>query len=226
MKAVHRLLCLLGAVVVLVVFPALPAQAHVRATSNDAAPGGYGLITFRVPTESDTASTTGLVIELPADAPITSVSVQPVPGWSAKLERRQLTTPIQTNHGEVDNVVSQITWTADSEQDGIAPGQFQQFSISAGPLPETDRLVFPTDQLYSDGSTVSWDEISDDPSVEPDHPAPALDLTGSATTPTAAADTTVAEQSGPSWTGITALVVAGLALIAALIAVLRTRQPR
>ena len=32
------------------------AAAHVTVSSQDAAPGGYGKLTFRVPNESDTAS--------------------------------------------------------------------------------------------------------------------------------------------------------------------------
>ena len=41
------------------------ASAHVTVASQDAAPGGYGKMTFRVPNESDTASTIGLRIQIP-----------------------------------------------------------------------------------------------------------------------------------------------------------------
>ena len=35
-----------------------PAALHVTVSSTDAAPGGYGKLVFRVPSESETASTT------------------------------------------------------------------------------------------------------------------------------------------------------------------------
>ena len=62
-----------------------PALAHVTVNPDTAAGGGYTKISFRVPTESDTASTTRLQVYFPADHPFGSVSVQPVPGWSARV---------------------------------------------------------------------------------------------------------------------------------------------
>ena len=43
---------------------AAPAAAHVKVTG-DATQGGWGVLNFRVPTESDTASTTALLVVLP-----------------------------------------------------------------------------------------------------------------------------------------------------------------
>ncbi|TGD84448.1 DUF1775 domain-containing protein, partial [Mycolicibacterium sp. CH28] len=60
-----------------------PAWAHVEVSGTDATQGGYGMLTFRVPTESDTASTTDVLVTLPDDQPIISVSTQPKPGWTA-----------------------------------------------------------------------------------------------------------------------------------------------
>ena len=64
--------------------PALPAAAHVRVIPEATASGGYAALTFRVPNESDTAATTKLVVTLPQDRPLATVSVRPVPGWTAK----------------------------------------------------------------------------------------------------------------------------------------------
>ncbi len=41
------------------------ASAHVSVVAPGAAQGGYSVLTFRVPTESDTASTTKLTVALP-----------------------------------------------------------------------------------------------------------------------------------------------------------------
>ena len=52
--------------------------------------GGSGVITFRVPSESDAASTIGLLITFPAATPFTSVDVQPKAGWTAKVTKKPL----------------------------------------------------------------------------------------------------------------------------------------
>ena len=49
---------------------AMPASAHVVVSGTDATPGGWGVLTFRVPTESDTASTTAVIVTLPDEQPI------------------------------------------------------------------------------------------------------------------------------------------------------------
>jgi len=67
-----------------------PASAHVTVNPNTAAQGAYAKVSFRVPTESDTASTTKLEVDLPADTPIASVAVKPLPGWTAVTEKSKL----------------------------------------------------------------------------------------------------------------------------------------
>ena len=59
----------LGAVVAAVLGVAGPASAHVTVNPNEATQGGYGRVAFRVPNESDTASTTKLEVNLPENAP-------------------------------------------------------------------------------------------------------------------------------------------------------------
>jgi uncharacterized protein YcnI len=71
------------------------ASAHVSVSSQDAAPGGYGKITFRVPNESDTASTVGLRIQVPQEAAMTTYRTQPVPGWTVTLTTSDLDEPLQ-----------------------------------------------------------------------------------------------------------------------------------
>ena len=66
----------------LVLVGALPASAHVEVTSSDAAPGGFGLLVFQVPNESDSATTTKVEVQLPTDTPLASVSTTPTPGWT------------------------------------------------------------------------------------------------------------------------------------------------
>ncbi len=151
------------------------ASAHVEVSGVDATRGGYGVLTFRVPTESATASTTRLRISFPSDHPISSVATQPVPGWTASLVTRKLQTPVQTDDGPVTTYVAEVDWRADGARDAIHPGEFQMFSVSAGPLPDAASVAFPTVQYYSDGTKVAWNESSS-AGAEPEHPAPVLDL--------------------------------------------------
>jgi uncharacterized protein YcnI len=152
---------------------AAPAGAHVTVSSPSATQGGFGTLTFQVPNESDTASTNRLEVNFPEDAPLAFVSTKPVPGWTATVERRTLDEPLDVHGSEVTEVVSKITW----EGGAIAPGQFEQFLVSAGPLPEdVDSLAFPTLQTYDDGEVSRWIEETPEGGEEPENPAPVLEL--------------------------------------------------
>jgi periplasmic copper chaperone A len=210
---------------------ATAASAHVHVDGEDATRGGYGVLTFRVPTESDTASTTEVTVTMPTRTPIASASVEPVAGWTATVSTAKLSTPVETDDGQLTSFVSRIVWKADAGK-GIRPGQFQRFAVSAGPLPDVARLEFPTRQTYSDGSVVDWNQSATG-SAEPEHPAPVLELaaaSGSADEPSpAATDAASAAQPDGSGTaalavGIVAVVVAVAALLVALVGLLRSRR--
>lgn len=156
---------------------ALPASAHVRVTPDATASGGYAALTFRVPNESDTASTTKLVVTLPQDRPLASVSVKPVDGWTAKVTTAKLPKPVTANDLTLKEAPRTITWTADSKAMGISPGEYQEFSISGGPLPEPGTLVLPAKQTYSDGEVSDWSEVTKDGGEEPENPAPSFEVT-------------------------------------------------
>ena len=207
-----------------------PASAHVTVNPNTAAQGAYTKVSFRVPTESDTASTTKLEVDLPSNTPIASVAIKPLPGWTATTAKTRLTTPIKDDDGDITEAVTKITWTAAAGSE-IKPGQFQEFDVSLGPLPTTvNQIVFKALQTYSDGSIVRWiDEPAGDGS-EPDHPAPVLKLTAAAAATDAPAAAAVTAQSaapaasaaktsnaGSVW-GIAALIVAVLALLTGVLA--------
>jgi periplasmic copper chaperone A len=200
------------------------ASAHVTVSSADAAPGGYGKVTVSVPDESDAASTVGVRIQLPTDTPLTSVRVQPVPGWTVTMTRVALDPPVTTDDGDtIDSAVSVVEFRAD-EGGGIAPGEFQEFALSGGPFPDVDSLTFNAVQSYSDGSEVAWIEPTVDGQPEPEHPAPVLSLTatGAGTdahgAPADTGTTTAAATSddGADTTATIALVVAVLGLLAGL----------
>jgi uncharacterized protein YcnI len=168
------------------------ASAHVGVSSTDAATGGFGKLTFRVPNESDTASTVALRISIPEESAMASLRAQPVPGWTVSTTTSDLATPLESHGEQVTSYVSVVEFRA-ADGGGIRPGEFQEFALSGGPFPETDRLSFPTVQTYGDGTESAWIEPTVEGQAEPEHPAPVLPLT-EATTGTAAtaaaADTT------------------------------------
>ena len=208
-----------------------PASAHVTVNPGTATKGGYAAVVFRVPNETDTASTTKLEINLPTDTPIASVSLKPLAGWTAAPVKTKLPQPVKTDDGEVTEAITKITWTATAGSE-IKPGQYQEFGVSLGPLPDADQVVFKALQTYSDGTVVRW---IDEPTAgaEPESPAPVLKLTAAepeAAAPSApAADTEAAAESGDSggtsvW-GIAGTILGVLALILALLAYRRANRP-
>ncbi|QXG75272.1 YcnI family protein [Modestobacter sp. L9-4] len=191
------------------------ASAHVTVGSADAAPGGYGKITFRVPNESDAASTVALRVQLPTDTPLTSLRAQPVPGWTTTLTPTTIDPPVEVHGERVDTAVSVVEFRAEAGG-GIAPGEFQEFALSGGPFPDADSLTFNAVQTYSDGSEAAWIEPTVAGQAEPQHPAPVLSLTSEAV-PVGDAGTPAASAADDGdGTAVTALVLAVLGLLAGL----------
>lgn len=199
------------------------ASAHVTVSSPGATQGGYAVLTFRVPTESDTASTTELKVQLPTDQPLASVSVQPTPGWSFTVSKAKLASPITTDDGPVTEAISVIDWKADSEATAIKPGEFQQFLISVGPLPKASSMTFKVLQTYSDKSVVSWIETpAPGSTAEPEHPAPTLQLAPAAASAPASGSTS-ASSTAPTATSSTSNDGSGKAtagLVLSIVAIL------
>jgi uncharacterized protein YcnI len=160
-----------------VVIMATPAAAHITVNPSEAPEGSFQKLTFRVPNEQDDAGTTRVEINLPEDAVIPFVSVQPTPGWTAEVERRTLDEPVTSHGTEISEVVSKVTWTGGT----INPGEFQEFNISAGQLPDdVETLEFPAIQTYSNGDEVRWIEETPAGGEEPDYPVPTLALVAAA----------------------------------------------
>jgi len=211
---------------------AAPASAHVTVNPREATQGSYARVAFRAPNESDTASTTKIEVTLPEDAPIASVSVMPVPGWEVSVERRTVSPPLEMHGSQVSEVVSKITWTAGPDA-AVKPGQFQEFPVSLGPLPKTDRLVFKALQTYSDGNVVRWiEEPPADGGEEPEHPAPVLKLAAApaespspqASEPAAAAGGAGEDSSSDRWWGIAGLIAGLAGLVLGGLALVRAQR--
>ncbi len=188
------------------------ASAHVSASAPGLTQGGYGVITFRVPNESDAnAATTEVTVTLPR---LKSARTEPMPGWRA----------VVTKDATTEEATS-VTWTAAPGSPGIAVGEFGQFVLSAGPLPKQETVTFPAVQKYSDGETVDWNQPPNADGSEPDHPAPEVALAtatgdgdGASSTTTPSADTS---DTTARWLGVAGLVVGVLGVAAAGVAIRR-----
>lgn len=210
-----RAALVLGAAVAFLLAVAAPASAHVTVNPQEAEKGGFARLAFWVPNESDTASTVKLEVVLPENAPVGSVSIMPVAGWTATMERRKVDPPVDVHGSQISEVVSKITWTA-AAGGGVKPGEFIEFPVSMGPLPDTDTMVFKALQTYSDNEVSRWIEEPQAGAEEPENPAPVLTLVSASSSeaePTAspaAAAPSDEDGDGP------ALILAVVALVAAL----------
>jgi periplasmic copper chaperone A len=166
----------LGGLAALAAGALLPAvaSAHVEVKPGSVPGGDFAEVSFAVPNEESDASTVKLLVLLPTDTPLASVQTTPLPGWAITTRQRKLSEPIELEGAQISKVVSKITWKA--TDGGIAPGQFEDFPVSLGVLPESGKLVFKAVQTYSNGDVVTWNETAIG-GAEPEHPAPTLELT-------------------------------------------------
>jgi uncharacterized protein YcnI len=223
-RSMIRLFAVSGVAAAAIGLTALPALAHVTVSSPGATQGGFGVLTFRMPNETDDANATELKVQLPPDQPLASVSVKPQPGWTYTVTRAKLPQPITDDDGnQVTDYPSVVDWKATAG--GIKPGEYNEFQLSVGPLPKADSMTFKALQTYSNGETVPWIEVpAAGSSDEPEHPAPTLKLAPAGATAAAPATTDTAAPAattddGASSSSVTgAYVVGGIGLVAGLVA--------
>lgn len=151
---------LLGAAALVVAAP-LAAQAHVTATPDTAAAGGYGTLTFAFSHGCDGSPTKALEITIPEG--LDSVTPTVAPGWDIAVER----------DGE-NGPVSRVTYTA---QAPVADGLRATVVLGVKYAEDTagETLAFPVNQVCEVGNT-DWAEIAD-AGVDPhslDAPAPTV----------------------------------------------------
>lgn len=210
----------------LLALTATAASAHIIVTPDVTASGGYAELVFRVPSERPSASTTKVVLTLPQTSPFTDVSVESVTGWVVTVTDAPLPSPATVDGTTITKAPHVVTWTATGAA-AIAPGEYQNFAISAGPLPAPGMLELPVDQTYSDGSVVPWTDPTTKGAAEPEHPAPSFEVTTAVATgdhhaaATSGSDTAAAALTGTTHgsSDTTARSLSGAALVVALGAV-------
>ena len=155
---------------------ATAASAHVTVAPETATQGAYAALVFRVPNERDDANTVKVDLQLPVGLPLASVRVKPHPGWSHEIKKTKPSTPVEAHGTKVTETVSEIIWTAEDQKAGIRPDEYDEFAVSAGPLPKADSMAFKALQYYSDGEVVRWIQEQQPNAPEPERPAPVLKL--------------------------------------------------
>ena len=198
---------------------AVPAFAHITVTPGSVTAGSAAVLTLHVPNEEAKADTVSVDVQIPTDHPIAQLLAKPVPGWTVTVKYITLAKPLVTDDGTFSQAVSEVIWSGGT----ITPGQFQDFSVSADPVPDgVSRLVFKAIQTYSNGDVVRWIDIPEPGQPSPDHPAAVLTVTsGPAVAPATAASTNSTSGSGSSTlalavglgglvAGLAGLILAGL----------------
>ncbi|HXS63101.1 MAG TPA: YcnI family protein [Streptosporangiaceae bacterium] len=203
-----------------------PALAHITVTPDSVAAGSTDVLTFHVPNEEAKADSVKLDVQIPTDHPIAQLLVEQVPGWTASVKTITLAKPIVTDDGKFTQAVSEVIWSGGK----IPPGQFQDFSISADPMPTGEsQVTFKAIQTYSNGDIVRWIDLKQPGQPNPDHPAPTVTLTTGTTTVTTPAKSTAAASPGSASDGLArVLAIVGLllAVLAGVLAMTVVRQAR
>jgi len=205
-----RALAILGVTAAALIGLATPAFAHITVNPSSAPAGSTAELTFRIPNEEAKANVTKVQIQVPVAHPIAQFLVRPVPGWTITVHNVTLAHPLSTDDGTFTTAVDEVTWTGGA----IAPGQYQDFSVSADPLPAgVSQLAFKAIQTYSNGDVVRWIDLPQPGLPAPDHPAPIHPLTPAGATAAASPNSSLNGTSpGSSDTAGLALGTASVAL--------------
>jgi hypothetical protein len=215
----------------------LAAPAAADATVNPpSAPQGSGQdITFRI---TNTAQTpiTKVKLVLPADLPVAEIYPLSVNDWAPVIETKKLSSPITTTDGsKATQTTVSITWIA-APGTSLAPGASTDLTTAMGPMPGTSSMAFTVQPTYADPAKgVAMKPVSI--SLTPAQPGQEY---GGHAGHTATSDGTAADSdtvddatfaalaeaagSGPSPWSIAGWIVAGLAVLAAAVALLRGRR--
>jgi uncharacterized protein YcnI len=198
------------------------ATAHVTLQPDEAPAGAFTRLDVRVPNERDDSGTVQVQVQFPSGFHF--ASTEPVPGWTAKITRAKLDTPIEGAHGPITEEIRRITWTGRGVQGVIKPGEFQDFGLSTQ-IPDIagEPLTFKALQTYASGEVVRWIGEPDS-----DQPAPVVTVVAAADAeapaPAPAAADAGGDDGAPVWLAVTGLVAGVLGLIAGGLALASSRR--
>lgn len=115
------------------------ASAHVTVNPKSSTTGAWETYTVKVPVEKEVA-TTKFTLKMPSG--VEFKSYQPVAGWNFSSQKGS------------DGKVTAVTF--ETTDQGILPGQFQQFVFVAKNPESAEKAAWDAYQYYKDGSVVEW----------------------------------------------------------------------
>ncbi len=147
-----------GLIIILVLFLVPAVSAHVVIKPAEVGVGAFQTFTVGVPNEKESSTVTVRLI-LPKGLEHVSPNVKP--GWNIEIKQagESMKDEILNTGGKASDpeTVTEIVWTGGS----IPAGQRDDFLFSAKVPVETGELTWMAYQTYADGTTVSWDSVSD-----------------------------------------------------------------
>lgn len=206
---------------------AAPAAAQVSIVPGSVKGGSTETFAFRLANQRTDTQSNRLEIVFPQSPPIAFAEVKPARGWTAKINPRPLDPPQQSG----DRLISQVVGSIVLEGGEVGPGQFEQFLVTLGPLPEQGDLVLDTVQGYTSGASDRFSAAAGNapvivvsPNAAQGAPPPAVIEANRADQAVAAAEQQAEEQANSG--GITPFAflwgVLGLAFLVVALVGLRT----
>lgn len=153
------------------------ASAHVTIQESEIVGGEFSLVTISVPHGCDDSPTTEVRIQMPESIPAVTPTINA--NWDVEKVMETLAEPIQGEHGEITERVSEVVYTAKTP---LPDGYRDAFELSLrAPTDVTGLIFFPTVQICETGET-DWIEIpadGQDP-FELESPAPFVNVVAGA----------------------------------------------
>ena len=161
------------------------ASAHVTVQEDSVVAGEFAVVTIAVPHGCDASSTTSVRIQMPETIPAVTPTINP--GWDVEKVMETLAEPIQGEHGEITERVSEVVYTAKTP---LPDGYRDVFALSMKvPDDASGLMFFPTVQACEQGES-DWIEIpadGQDP-FELEKPSPFVNVVSSTDSADAATD--------------------------------------
>jgi len=221
------------------------ASAHVTVQEDSVAAGEFAVVTIAVPHGCEESPTTQVRIQMPETIPGVTPTINA--GWDVEKVMETLAEPIQGEHGEITERVSEVVYTAKTP---LPDGYRDTFALSIKvPDDASGLMFFPTVQLCEVGES-GWIEIpadGQDP-FELEKPSPFVNVVASTDSADAAtggdtvtdgdsadeattdivvdevAAESASDDDGTNGLAIAALVVGLLGLGTGAVAIVRTRK--
>ncbi|MFC4948616.1 DUF1775 domain-containing protein [Pseudonocardia sp. GCM10023141] len=188
------------------------ASARVSIVPGTVEGGKIAKLAIRLSNERTDVVATRLELTFPKDAVVPRAEVARNGKWNAAITMRPLDPPVTVNGKEIDEAVDSIVWTGSE----VASRQFEQFLVTAGPLPADGQLTFAAVEGYADGTVEQWSQpaaagMPGAPTLKLGPPRAVLPGAGSTSVPAANEGFTEDQSSPLPW-----LLLAGGLLVAAV----------